>query len=88
MTDDDAVATRVRALREHGETSKYRSEYVGWTARLDAMQALVLSHKLPLLAAWNERRREAAAAYGEALAGVGDLRLPTEVTGARHVWHL
>jgi dTDP-4-amino-4,6-dideoxygalactose transaminase len=88
VTDDARVAEHVRALREHGETGKYRSEYVGYTSRLDALQAVVLSHKLPLLEAWNDERREAAAAYGRLLAGIGDLRLPETAPGALHVWHL
>jgi dTDP-4-amino-4,6-dideoxygalactose transaminase len=88
VTGDEDVARRVRALREHGETSKYRSDFVGWTARLDAMQAVVLTHKLPFLEGWNEQRRQAALAYHETLAGLGDLQLPTEVSGAQHVWHL
>jgi dTDP-4-amino-4,6-dideoxygalactose transaminase len=88
VTGDEALARRVRALREHGETSKYRSDFVGWTARLDAMQAVVLTHKLPFLDEWNEQRRQAALAYHETLAGVGDFQLPTEVSGAHHVWHL
>jgi dTDP-4-amino-4,6-dideoxygalactose transaminase len=88
VTDDHDVAERVRALRQHGEVGKYRSLYVGYTARLDAFQAVVLSHKLPLLEGWNEQRRAAARAYGEALAGIGDLRLPQTVPGAVHAWHL
>ena len=44
--------------------------------------------KLPLLGEWNEERREAAAFYSEALAGVGDLKLPVTVDGASHVWHV
>lgn len=88
VTDDARLAAHVRALREHGETGKYRSEYVGYTSRLDAVQAVVLSHKLPLLEAWNDERREAAAAYGRLLAGIGDLRLPETAPGALHVWHL
>jgi dTDP-4-amino-4,6-dideoxygalactose transaminase len=88
VTDDTELAARVRALREHGQTSRYRSGYVGYTARLDTLQAVVLSHKLPLLENWNEQRREAAAAYAEALSGVGDLRLPESVSGSIHVWHI
>ena len=88
VTDDHALAERVKALREHGQTGKYRSEYIGWTSRLDAFQAVVLSRKLPLLEGWNEQRREAARAYDEALRGVGDLRLPETVPGAVHVWHV
>jgi dTDP-4-amino-4,6-dideoxygalactose transaminase len=88
VTDDHDLAERVKALREHGQTGKYRSDYVGWTSRLDAFQAVVLSGKLPLLEGWNEQRREAARAYDEALRGVGDLRLPDTVPGAVHVWHV
>ncbi len=88
VTDDGELARVVRALREHGQTRKYHSEFSGYTARLDAMQAVVLSEKLRLLDDCNERRRAAAAAYCDKLAGVGDLTLPTEVEGSHHVWHL
>jgi dTDP-4-amino-4,6-dideoxygalactose transaminase len=87
LDDEEAVRT-TRALREHGQTSRYRSEYVGYTARLDALQALVLLRKLPLLETWNEERRQAAAFYGDALADVGDLKLPGAVSGSVHVWHV
>ncbi len=49
VTRDAEVAARVRALREHGQTAKYVHACEGWTSRLDTIQALVLSHKLPLL---------------------------------------
>jgi dTDP-4-amino-4,6-dideoxygalactose transaminase len=88
VLDDDRVAATVRALREHGQVERYRSDLVGYTSRLDTIQAIVLSHKLPLLPSWNEERRVAAGFYASALAGVGDLRLPVEAAGARHVWHL
>jgi dTDP-4-amino-4,6-dideoxygalactose transaminase len=88
VLDDEKVAAVVRALREHGEVSKYESVRIGYTARLDALQALVLSRKLPLLERWNAERRNAADFYAEALEGVGDLRLPTTVDGATHVWHV
>lgn len=88
VLDDEQAASALRALREHGELRKYESTYVGYTARLDALQALVLSHKLPLLTRWNQERQEAAEFYTAALDGVGDLRLPTAVDGAEHVWHV
>ncbi len=88
VLDDEAATAKARALREHGETRPYRSDYVGLTSRLDTLQALVLLRKLPLLERWNAERREAAAFYADALAGVGDLRLPTTVPGATHVWHV
>jgi dTDP-4-amino-4,6-dideoxygalactose transaminase len=87
-TDDPQLADRVRMLREHGQREKYRHELIGYTARLDTVQALVLLHKLPHLDAWNAERRRLASAYDQALAGVGDLRLPYVADGSAPVWHL
>lgn len=88
VLDDEDAASTARAIREHGQTSAYHSAQVGMTSRLDTLQALVLLRKLPLLERWNAERAQAASFYGEALQGVGDLRLPARVAGARHVWHV
>jgi dTDP-4-amino-4,6-dideoxygalactose transaminase len=88
VTDDATIADEVRALREHGQRRKYEHDAIGWTARLDTMQAIVLLHKLAGLDGGNAERREAAAYYSFSLEGVGDLVLPTEVSEAKHVWHL
>jgi dTDP-4-amino-4,6-dideoxygalactose transaminase len=88
VTTDAELAAISRALREHGQTRKYHHELEGFTARLDTIQAIVLLHKLPLLDRWTQERRTAAAAYSEALDGVGDLVLPTVAEGSDPVWHL
>jgi dTDP-4-amino-4,6-dideoxygalactose transaminase len=88
VTDDEDAAGRIRALRVHGETRKYHHEHVGYTARLDTIQACVLLEKLPLLDGWNRERVAAAAFYTEALAGIGELRLPPQPAGSEPVWHL
>lgn len=88
ITDDEALAERASALREHGQRAKYVHDVEGWTARLDSIQALVLLRKLPLLDAWNESRRAVAARYVQELEGVGDLKLPSTAPGAEPVWHL
>lgn len=88
VTDDLVLAERVRALRQHGESRRYHSDAVGYTARLDTIQALVLLRKLPHLGAWTAERIEAAARYAEELEGVGDLRLPGTAPRTTHVWHL
>jgi len=88
VTDNDELAARGRALRQHGETSKYHHEYVGYTARLDTIQALVLLEKLPFLEEWNRQRRAAAAFYSAGLSGIDGLGLPTEAAGSESVWHL
>lgn len=88
VTNDDALAAIVRGLREHGQRAKYDHERIGYTARLDSIQALVLLRKLPLLDAWNQARRAAAAAYLNELSGLGDLRLPPVAAASDPVWHL
>jgi dTDP-4-amino-4,6-dideoxygalactose transaminase len=85
---DRGLAERAAALREHGQTAKYLHELVGYTARLDALQAAVLLRKLPLLDAWTAERRQVAMRYVDGLAGVGDLRLPPVPAGSEPVWHL
>jgi len=88
VTDDIELADRVRALREHGQTEKYKHVTAGFTARMDTLQAIVLKHKLPHLDSWNDSRRAAARFYGDALEGVGDLRVPPVPEGSNPVWHL
>ncbi len=88
VTDDAALATTMRALREHGQTAKYKHELEGWTARLDTIQAIVLLRKLPFLDAWNDERRAVAARYSEGLQGVGDVQVPPVPRGSEPVWHL
>ena len=87
-TDDAELAATVRALREHGQSRKYRHDLEGYTARLDTIQALVLELKLRLLDGWNEERRAAARFLSEGLAAVGDLVLPAVAPGSEPVWHL
>jgi dTDP-4-amino-4,6-dideoxygalactose transaminase len=88
VTDDEDVAELVRALRSHGETSKYHHVYVGYTARLDTVQAAVLVEKLPLLDDWNDARRAAARYYTRELAGLDGVKLPQVPAGSDPVWHL
>jgi dTDP-4-amino-4,6-dideoxygalactose transaminase len=88
VTDDSALADRVRSLREHGQRSKYRHDEVGWTARLDTIQASALLRKLPRLDSWNDERRALARTYLEALTDVGDLVLPSVPDDSEPVWHL
>ncbi len=70
-TNDDEVARRIRLLRDHGRVSKYEHDVVGYTARLDTLQAAVLRVQAEKLDEWNARRREVARCYRELLpAGV------------------
>lgn len=88
ITQDATVAQQIRLLRNHGSCQdKYRHEVVGYNHRLDALQAAVLAVKLRYLESWNESRRQIAAHYAQALAGL-DLTLPLERPRSKHVYHL
>lgn len=87
VTDRDDVADRVRRLRQHGDVGRYRHVELGYTSRLDELQAALLRVKLAHLSAWTEARRRQAARYEARLAGL-PLELPRERPGARHVYHL
>jgi dTDP-4-amino-4,6-dideoxygalactose transaminase len=79
VTQDAAIAERLRRLRVHGGAKQYFHDEVGYNSRLDAIQAAVLSAKLPHLAAWSAKRRENAAWYDAAFAdlvGQGALTVP------------
>jgi dTDP-4-amino-4,6-dideoxygalactose transaminase len=77
VTQDDAVATRLRRLRVHGGLKTYHHDEVGYNSRLDALQAAVLSAKLKHLSAWSSARRKNAAYYDAAFADLDDVRTPT-----------
>ena len=77
VTQSDEIATRVRRLRTHGGLKTYYHEEVGYNSRLDALQAVVLSAKLPMLSSWSAARRKNAAYYDAAFADVEGVRTPT-----------
>jgi len=87
-TDDDALAQRLRTLRNYGSQRKYHNEFAGFNSRLDEVQAAFLRVKLPLLDADNARRSEIAARYLGGLRGVPSIVLPQPLAGTEPVWHL
>jgi dTDP-4-amino-4,6-dideoxygalactose transaminase len=87
VTNSDAIAERCRSMRVHGMgRERYYYDYLGYTSRMDEIQAAVLRVKLTRLAAWNERRAQIAALYSKLLAGT-DLVLPITRPGNHHAWH-
>ena len=91
---DPALASRLRATRMHGMEKQYFHDFVGGNFRLDALQAAVLSVKLPHLAGWSAARRARAAYYREAFGKAGLLEkiiLPAEPYAGRvenhHIYH-
>lgn len=85
--NDASLLERVRKLRDHGRTTKYEHEDIGFGERIDALQAAILGAKLPHLESWTEARRRHAGLYDELLADC-DLQIPYQSPETRHVWHL
>lgn len=88
LTDSEQWAHLVRSDRDHGGTKKYEHLRVGRNSRLDSLQAVVLSAKLPLLDSWNALRREAASRYDQALANLPGVTVPVVAPGNEHIYHL
>jgi dTDP-4-amino-4,6-dideoxygalactose transaminase len=88
VTSEADLASLARTYREHGQPVKHHYAVAGYTSRIDTLQAIVLLQKLPGLDAGNRRRAQIAAAYTEALRGVGDLEPPPVPAGREPVWHV
>src|SRR5580658_1247069 len=88
LTKSAELASLTAMIRDHGSPRKYVHEVRGTNSRMDTLQAVVLSAKLPKLAAWNEARRQAAARYDAALRDLEEVVRPRTLDGNTHVWHL
>ena len=96
-TNSDALAERVKMLRQHGMKRRYYHDEIGWNARMDGFQGAILSVKLRYIEGWNDARRAVAATYHRLFAAAGlaepgpypghGVVLPQEVPGTKHVWH-
>jgi dTDP-4-amino-4,6-dideoxygalactose transaminase len=96
-TNSDALAERVKMLRQHGMRRRYYHDELGWNTRMDGFQGAVLAVKLKYIGAWTEARRTLAARYHDLFAQAGlaeagpypvhGVVLPSELPGAKHVWH-
>jgi dTDP-4-amino-4,6-dideoxygalactose transaminase len=89
-THDGELAAKLRVLRDHGQQPRYYHHFVGVNSRLDALQAAVLSVKLPRLGAWADSRAAHAARYAQVFAERGleeFIVAPTAAADCRHVWN-
>ena len=87
MTNDDALATVIRSMANHGQQAKYTYERVGINSRLDTLQAAVLLAKLPHLNDFSARRRAAADYYDAALGDLPGITIPARMPYSDHVFH-
>jgi dTDP-4-amino-4,6-dideoxygalactose transaminase len=86
VSNDDKLAQKIRMFANHGRKNKYDHEFEGINSRLDSLQAAILDVKLTRLAQWNERRRQVATRYSQALSE--HCVVPWQRAGSDHVYHL
>lgn len=87
FTNDDAVATQLRGIANHGSFVKYHHDLVGVNSRLDSIQAAILNVKLKYLDSYNAARQKAADTYRRLLADVAGVTLPAQAPFSTHVFH-
>ncbi|MCL9823165.1 DegT/DnrJ/EryC1/StrS family aminotransferase [Helicobacter colisuis] len=86
-TNDEEMATKIRAIANYGSLIKYENIYKGLNSRLDEIQAAILDLKLQFLDADNQQRREIAKIYRENIKNE-KIVLPKPYKEESHVWHL
>jgi len=87
VTDDEALAGKVRAMRNYGSEIKYQNRYAGINSRLDEVQAALLSVKLKHLDENTRARRKTAKRYMTEINNP-EIILPSVIEGADPVWHI
>ncbi|HEY5943422.1 MAG TPA: DegT/DnrJ/EryC1/StrS family aminotransferase [Solirubrobacterales bacterium] len=88
VTNDPNLDRKVRLLRSHGEAVRHQHELATGTHRLDTLQAAILEVKLRHLPDWNQRRRDAAEALRDGLAGTAVIPPAPAAADSDHVYHL
>jgi dTDP-4-amino-4,6-dideoxygalactose transaminase len=86
VTNDDALAEKLRMLIVHGSKIRYKHEVLGVNSRLDSIQAAILNVKLRYLDRWRDERRSAARRYDELFKGK-DVVTPAESPTGTHIYH-
>ena len=87
FTNDDALATKIRMIANHGQSVQYVHDSIGVNSRLDSIQAAVLRIKLRDLDNYAAARNNAAIYYDKAFANHPKLKTPTRATFSDHVFH-
>jgi dTDP-4-amino-4,6-dideoxygalactose transaminase len=94
VTNEDALADRLRILRAHGMKKRYYHDELGLNSRLDEVQAAILNAKAPYLQLWNAGRQLVAEHYDRLLRNCPGIAIPSipshghsPETDTVHVWH-
>jgi len=87
-TNNEEVYHQAKKLRDHGAERKYHHELVGHNYRMSEFQAAVLNVKMKYIEKWTEMRRSNAEKYNKILKEFEQVVPPSELGGAKHVYHL
>lgn len=87
FTNDNSLATTLRAMANHGQFEKYHHDLIGVNSRLDTIQAAILKVKLPQLNTYAANRQQAAAIYDRELSGLEGIQVPVRAKNSTHVFH-
>ena len=87
FTNNDELASKMRAIANHGMVVRYHHDQVGVNSRLDSIQATILDIKLPHLDEYIEARQRAAAYYDKAFSNNSHLLIPARTDNSTHVFH-
>ncbi len=86
VTNDEALAQKMRMFANHGRIEKYNHEIEGINSRLDSLQASILDVKLKYLDCWNKKRMAIAKIYDQGLKDI--VVTPFVLSDVKHVYHL
>ncbi len=86
ITNDDAIAKRMRALRDHAQAERYHHSEIGFNYRMDGIQGAVLAIKMQHIRQWTDARIALADRYRALLVDL-PINLPVQSADRKHVWH-
>lgn len=85
--NDEALATKIRMIANHGQSKRYYHSMIGCNSRLDSIQAAILDIKLKYLDQYQLARREVAAKYDRAFKNIENIKPPVQEQNSDHVFH-
>jgi dTDP-4-amino-4,6-dideoxygalactose transaminase len=87
MTNDHALAEKIRMIANHGQSERYYHDVVGCNSRLDTIQAAILRIKLRKLDEYIGKRNYVASYYDRELGSIEGITVPARVSHSNHVFH-
>lgn len=88
ITQDDLLAKKFKMYANHGALIKHQHQIEGINSRMDGIQAAILNAKLPFIAEWTKKRRDAASLYNIYLSDIKQVKIPTVRPNSMHSFHL